>query len=88
MDAAQPAEVTPMEVVLRMGDLVRLMQKANPDPSMEEMLAAVEQVESNDQVKVTATVLPRGFVVRASMEEGVLKTLGSMVKSSDLMPGF
>jgi hypothetical protein len=88
MDSAQPVEVTPMEVVLKVGDLVRLMQKANPDPSMEEMLAAVEQVESNDQVKVTATVLPRGFVVRASIEEGVLKTLGSMVKSSDLMPGF
>jgi len=88
MDSGKAVEVTPMEAMLKAGDLVRLMQKANADPSMEEMLSSVEQVESNDQVKITATALPRGFVVRAAIEEGVLKTLGAMLKSSELMPGF
>lgn len=88
LNTVQPASVTPMELVVNAGDLVRLLQKANPDPSMEEMLAAVEQVGSDDQVKMTMTALPRGFVVRASVEEGVLRTMGTMIKASRLMPGF
>ncbi len=88
MEAKKSKEVTPMEVTMQIGSLMNLLQKANPDPSMEEMLEAFEQVESGDQVKVTTTALPRGMVIRATIEEGVLKTLGKMARSSNMIPGF
>ena len=88
LNSSQPVVVTPMEIVVKAGDLVRLLQKANPDPSLEEMLESVEQIGSDDQVKITTTALPRGFVIRASIEEGVLRAMGTMIKASRMVPGF
>lgn len=88
LDGSQPTSVTPMEIFLKLSNLTRLMQKVNPDPSMEEMLENVEIAEENDHIRITTTALPRGFVVRATIEEGALKTFGTMIKGSGMMPGF
>ncbi len=107
MKAAKSVDVTPLELTVHVGDLIRLMQKVKPEGNdevggnadesspedgfndmLEGILDAVKSVGDNDQVKVTGTSLPRGFVMRVAVQEGVLKTFGSTLRSFSPVPGF
>jgi hypothetical protein len=82
------APATPLEMNMTMAGLVSLLQKLNPDETLEEFQETLEQLSGDDQVKVTATMLPRGIVVRMAADAALLRLAAKMARSGNLVPGF
>jgi hypothetical protein len=55
---------------------------------LEELVPAFDLLSEDDTIKVTGTILPRGMVMRVSLDEGVLRALGTVLKSGNFAPGF
>jgi len=81
-------QVTPLEGSARAGSLARLAQSLRSDAMLEELVPAFDLLSEDDTIKVTGTILPRGMVMRVSLDEGVLRALGTVLKSGNFAPGF
>jgi hypothetical protein len=88
VDLAGSSKVTPIEMTVQMARVIPLLLKLNPDSTIENLEEALEQLGSEDQVKVTATMLPRGMVVRIGFDAGLLRLVGKLAQSGNLVPGF
>lgn len=88
LQTTKSVPVTPLEGSARAGSLVRLAQSLRSDPMLEELLPAFDLLGEDDTIKVTGTILPRGMVTRVSLDEGVLRALGTVLKAGNFAPGF
>jgi hypothetical protein len=88
LQTTKGVQVTPLEGSARAGSLARLAQSLRSDAMLEELVPAFDLLSEDDTIKVTGTILPRGMVMRVSLDEGVLRALGTVLKSGNFAPGF
>lgn len=81
LQSAQPAPSTPFNMSI---ELLPVLQYASPlvkDPKanaiLKAVIAKVSEFESVDKVKVESRVAKDGIIVRATIEEGILQSIGA-----------
>jgi hypothetical protein len=88
VESQELEDVTPVEMTLRLTGFLQLMQKISPDETLDDLAQSVTEIGGEDEVKVTATMLPRGMVLRVAVDTGILQMAGKMAKQGNLVPGF
>lgn len=88
VDSTGSQEVTPMEMNLRVAQLIPLLEKLNTELPLEDLSETLDSIGDEDQVQVTATSLPRGMVIRIGVDADLLRLVGKVAQSGNLVPGF
>jgi hypothetical protein len=86
--AAPSAAATPMEGVIEIGQLIQFAQSVSPNSILDNVLQTVQQYAGKDRVLINGNLIPRGIVYRFSLDEGVLRAIGTAAKSGSNGGGF
>ncbi len=70
------SEVTPLEFRADLGPILRFANNLNPNPQLDKVVAEAEKYSDNDSITITSKTVPRGTVIRFSIDEGVLRAAG------------
>ncbi len=70
----------PSEMTLHVGQLLQYVQYVKPNPFVEIALQTIQQHVGKDKLQVESRVLARGLLYRLSVEEGVLRAIGTSAK--------
>ncbi|GIW97064.1 MAG: hypothetical protein KatS3mg111_0397 [Pirellulaceae bacterium] len=81
LNGAQPQPATPFELVAHIQPLLQFANSVSPNPILEQAAQAAAQAQGNDKITVTARYINRGAVYRLSLDEGVLRTIGTAAKA-------
>ncbi len=86
--AVPSAAATPMEGVIEVGQLVKYAQTVSPNSMIDIVLQTIQQYAGKDRVLINGNLIPRGLVYRFSVDEGVLRAIGTAAKSGQNGGGF
>lgn len=82
MLAKKGVDVTPVTGILRVASLLRFAQTINENPILDSAISTISKFSGKDTVTVNSTILPRGMITRLTIDEGVLRTIGTAAKSA------
>ena len=77
-----------MEGVIEVGQLVKYAQTVSPNSMIDIVLQTIQQYAGKDRVLINGNLIPRGLVYRFSVDEGVLRAIGTAAKSGQNGGGF
>lgn len=80
MKSALAVKSSPVEGVIQLEQLLRFAQSVAPNSMLDNVIETMSQYEGKDKVMVNGSVIPRGAVYRLTLEEGVLRSIGSAAK--------
>lgn len=70
-------ELPPMQMVVSLGEVMKIAAKAEPDDQNVQMMAAMlGQMQGSDRVMIEASTVENGANYRLSVDEGVIKLIG------------
>ncbi|MFO0940882.1 MAG: hypothetical protein U0930_08945 [Pirellulales bacterium] len=78
---------SPIQAALRLTGILKFAQNLNPNPVLENVIGVLGQYSGKDAIQVNSTVLPRGMVTRVSIDEGILRAIGSGVQAGQAARG-
>jgi hypothetical protein len=88
MAAKKAVEVSPFTGIVRVASLLGFAQTIKPNPILENVIQAFSQFKDKDTVSINSTILPRGMITRVTIDEGVLKSIGTAAKTGGRNAGF
>lgn len=80
MKTALAVKSSPLEGVVQLEQLLRFAQSVSPNSMLDNVIETMSQHAGKDKVMVNGSVIPRGGVYRLTLEEGVLRSIGSAAK--------
>lgn len=81
MQAASNKAAQPLEGVVEVGSILKFAQSVSPNSMLDLTIDTVDQFAGKDKLQVAASVIPRGMIYRFTIEEGVLRAVGTAAKS-------
>lgn len=88
IDRLKPSKATPTESMIEVGQLLKFANEVDSNPVIEMALNALAQLPGKDHIQVQASLIPRGMMYRLSIEEAVMRAIGSAAKAGQQGGGF
>lgn len=88
MEASKGSKVSPFEGVVAFNDLLKFAQSVSPNSILDNVVSVMSEYGDNDKVEVTTRLIDRGAIYRLSIDEGVLKSVGTAARSGGDQGGF
>ncbi|RMF44125.1 MAG: hypothetical protein D6753_03380 [Planctomycetota bacterium] len=89
LNNAQPEPAVPFDSVVRLQPILQFASAVAPNPIIEQAADVASQSQGNDTISISARLITRGGVYRLSIDEGVLRTIGTAAKAGSGQPqGF
>lgn len=79
--AAPSAPGSPMNLQIKLSPILEYVQSIEPSPIGDAMIQAAKNFSSNDMLTVVSQIVPHGAVVRVTIEEGILRSVGAAAKA-------
>lgn len=81
-------KVAPFESVVHLNDILTYAQSISPNSILDNVIGVMAEYSENDKVEVTSRLIARGAVYRLSIDEGVLRGVGTAARSGAEGGGF
>ena len=88
LQVTPPRQATPFQGHAAAGSLLRLLRQSNPEPILDELVAALDLLRFEDRIELRSSLQPRGLTGQLTIDEGVLRAFGTVIKNGNLVPGF
>lgn len=80
MQSTQGVTVSPFDAAIKMTQILEFAQSIAPNPMLDNVIQTMSTYSDKDKVEVNGSIIPRGAVYRLSIEEGVLRSIGSATR--------
>ncbi|MCA9193188.1 MAG: hypothetical protein KDB03_15555 [Planctomycetales bacterium] len=76
-------KATPFHLAIEVGQILKFAQSIDSHPALDVAINAIVKYAGKDRVELTGSIIERGAVYRLSIDEGVLKAIGSAAKAGN-----
>lgn len=80
MESTKGVDVPPFDAAIKMTPILEFAQSIAPNPMLDNVIQTMSSYSDKDKVEVNGSVIPRGGVYRLTIEEGVLRSIGSATR--------